>query len=106
MNSKTQAVAVAALVLVAISADTALAASGGAGMPWEEPLNKLLNSLTGPVARVLGAMAIIGAGIGIAFSDGGSGLRKVLFVVLGLSITYAAVSWGLPFLGFGGGLAL
>ena len=84
--------------------ETAFAAA--AGMPWEGPLTQLLNSLTGPVAQVLGAMAIIGAGIGIAFSDGGGGLRKVLWVVLGLSITFAAVSWGLPFLGYGGGLTI
>ncbi len=94
----------AALVAAAIVPESVYAAS--AGMPWETPLNQLLNSLTGPVARVLGAMAIIGAGIAIAFSDGGGGIRKVLWVVLGLSITFAAVSWGLPFLGFGGGLAV
>lgn len=94
----------AALVAIAAIPDSAFAAS--AGMPWETPLNQLLNSLTGPVARVLGAMAIIAAGIGVAFSEGGGGIRKVLWVVLGLSITFAAVSWGLPFLGFGGGLAV
>ncbi len=103
MNTKSLA-AVVALVLVAVAADTAFAS--GSNMPWESKLDAILDSLTGPVSRVLGAMSIIGAGIGVAFSDGGSGLRKVLFVVLGLSITYAAVSWGLPFLGFGGGLAL
>ncbi len=103
MNKKTMATVIA-LALFAVASDTVYAS--GADMPWESKLDAILDSLTGPVSRVLGAMSIIGAGIGIAFSDGGSGLRKVLFVVLGLSITYAAVSWGLPFLGFGGGLAL
>jgi len=104
--SKKNRILLGLLALVAIAAvpDSAFAAS--AGMPWETPLNQLLNSLTGPVARVLGAMAIIAAGIGVAFSEGGGGIRKVLWVVLGLSITFAAVSWGLPFLGFGGGLAI
>jgi len=31
----------------------------GGGMPWEGPLNQLLDSLTGPVSRVVG-VAIIG----------------------------------------------
>jgi type IV secretion system protein TrbC len=76
----------------------------GGGMPWEGPLQQLLDSLTGPVSRVVGAVAIIGLGIGIAFSEGGSMMRKALWVVLGLAIAFNAVSWGLGFLGFSGGL--
>jgi type IV secretion system protein TrbC len=74
------------------------------GMPWEGPLQQILDSLTGPVSRVVGAVAIIGLGIGIAFSEGGSMMRKALWVVLGLAIAFNAVSWGLGFLGFSGGL--
>ncbi len=76
----------------------------GGGMPWEGPLQQLLDSLTGPVSRVVGAVAIIGLGIGLAFSEGGSMMRKGLWVVLGLAIAFNAVSWGLGFLGFSGGL--
>jgi type IV secretory pathway VirB2 component (pilin) len=78
--------------------------SSGGSMPWEGPLQQLLDSLTGPVSRVVGAVAIIGLGIGIAFSEGGSMMRKALWVVLGLAIAFNAVSWGLGFLGFSGGL--
>lgn len=76
----------------------------GGGMPWEGPLQQLLTSLTGPVSQVIGAVAIIGLGIGIAFSEGGSMMRKALWVVMGLAIAFNAVSWGLGFLGFSGGL--
>ena len=81
-----------------------LGSLGGGGMPWEGPLQQLLDSLTGPVSRVIGAVAIIGLGLGIAFSEGGSMMRKALWVVLGLAIAFNAVSWGLGFLGFSGGL--
>src|SRR5580693_10294922 len=67
----------------------------GGGMPWEGPLQQLLSSLTGPVSQVVGAVAIIGLGIGIAFSEGGSMMRKDLWVVMGLAIAFNAVSWGL-----------
>jgi type IV secretory pathway VirB2 component (pilin) len=80
--------------------------ASSAGMPWESPLNALLDSLTGPVSRVLGAVAIIGLGIGIAFSDGGGMMRKALWVVMGLAIAFNAISWGLGFMGFGGGLGV
>lgn len=81
-----------------------LGSLAGGGMPWEGPLQQLLDSLTGPVSRVIGAVAIIGLGVGIAFSEGGSMMRKALWVVLGLAIAFNAVSWGLGFLGFSGGL--
>ncbi|HEY4016555.1 MAG TPA: TrbC/VirB2 family protein [Polyangiaceae bacterium] len=101
------------VIVILVLASTATAWSGGlgsigsaigGGMPWEGPLNQLLDSLTGPVSRVVGAVAIIGLGIGIAFSEGGSMMRKALWVVLGLAIAFNAVTWGLGFLGFSGGL--
>ena len=79
------------------------ARAAGTGMPWEGPLQQIADSVSGPVARALGILAIILAGLGIAFSEGGSSTRKLLFVVLGLSVAYAAATWGLGFLGFGGG---
>jgi type IV secretion system protein TrbC len=87
-----------------IAATQVYAASTSSGMPWEGPLNQLLDSLTGPVSRVLGAVAIIGLGVGIAFSDGGSMMQKALWVVMGLAIAFNAISWGLTFMGFSGGL--
>lgn len=100
------------LLAVPVLAGTSTARSGtlgglggvGGGMPWEGPLQQLLDSLTGPVSRVVGAVAIVGLGIGIAFSEGGSMMRRALWVVLGLAIAFNAVSWGLGFLGFSGGL--
>jgi len=103
----TQFLIVGALIIVGTVAAMAAGTGGGAGgggMPWEGPLDQLLTSLTGPVARVIGAIGIVGLGIGIAFSEGGSMMRKALFVVLGLTIAFNAMSWGLSFLGYSGGL--
>ncbi|HXQ29440.1 MAG TPA: TrbC/VirB2 family protein [Gemmatimonadales bacterium] len=75
------------------------------GAPWEAPLQAFLNSLTGPVAQIAGVAAVVVAGLGIAFSEGGSGLRKLVWVALGLSIAFAATTFFLPLFGFGGGLA-
>ncbi len=83
-----------------VLSSTAAHAMPGGGMPWEGPLQNLVDSLTGPVAKAIGIAAIVSLGVGIAFSEGGSMLRKALFVVLGLAITFSAASWGLSFLGF------
>ena len=70
------------------------------GMPWEGPLNKILNSINGPVAKVLGSISILFLGFGLAFSEGGSFMRKAVWVVVGLVVAFNAVSWGIGFLGF------
>jgi type IV secretion system protein TrbC len=89
---------------VLVATGDALASS--AGMPWEGPLNRILQSLTGPVAKAVGVFSIVGLGFGIAFSEGGSGLRKALWVVLGLAIAFSATSFFIGFMGFSGGLAI
>lgn len=100
------AIAVGLLAIGTVTAQSGTFGLGGlgGGMPWEGPLQQLLTSLTGPVSQVIGAVAIIGLGVGIAFSEGGSMMRKALWVVLGLAIAFNAVSWGLGFLGYSGGL--
>ena len=95
----TALLAVAVLVLP----DMAYAAAS-TGMPYEGQLTTILNSVSGPVARVAGAIAIIVFGFGLAFSEGGGMVRKGLSILLGLTIAFNAVSWGLTFFGFGGGL--
>src|SRR5262245_18184097 len=74
---------------IALSA-VAPALAAETGMPWEGPLAAILNSVTGPVAKELGDLAIVGSGLAISFCEVGAGLRRLLQVVLGLSITFTA----------------
>ncbi|MFO1060294.1 MAG: TrbC/VirB2 family protein [Dongiaceae bacterium] len=92
-----------ALVVLLLAAHGASASE--TGMPWESPLNRILNSITGPVAKGLGVLAIVIAGIGIAFGEGGSGVRRLLQIVFGLSIAFTASSFFLALFGFSGGSA-
>ena len=80
--------------------------ASSAGMPWEGPMQRLVQSLTGPIAKGIGIAAIVGCGLGIAFSEGGSGLKKVLWVTIRLAVTFSAATWGLSFMGFSGGLSI
>lgn len=73
------------------------------GLPWESPLQKILASLTGPVAKVLGVIVIVIAGFGIAFGEAGSGMRRIFQIVLGLSIAFTASSLVVTLFGFSGG---
>src|SRR3989338_9538501 len=75
------------------------------GLPWETPLQKILDSLTGPVAKILGVIAIVIAGFGIAFGESGGVMRRIFQVVLGLSIAFTASSFVVSLFGFSGGVA-
>ena len=71
----------------------AFATDSNAGpMPWEGPLQMIMNSISGPVAKILGVIAIVIAGLGIAFGESGSGVRKLFQVVLGLAIAFTAAA--------------
>ena len=72
---------------------------GGGNMPWESPLEQLMESLTGPVAKVIGVVAIFVVGMAIAFSESGGLLRKSLWLVMGLTIAFNAASLAADFLG-------
>lgn len=78
----------------------------GSGMPWEGPLEQIVDSITGPVARAAAVIAIVIAGVTIIFSEGGGGVRKLAFVGLGIAVMFAAVSFFLDFFGFAGGAVL
>ena len=75
------------------------------GLPWESPLQKILDSLTGPVAKILGVIAIVIAGFGIAFGEASSGMRRIFQIVLGLSIAFTASTLVVSLFGFSGGVA-
>lgn len=96
------ALAVSIVLVVLVAFPTAFAA--GAAMPYDTALNNILNSLTGTVARVAGAIAIVLFGLGLAFSEGGGMLKKAIGILFGLTIAFNAVAWGLTFFGFGAGL--
>src|SRR5262245_65575944 len=69
-------------------------------MPWEAPLQRILESIEGPVAKVIAVVTIIFTGLSLAFGDMGGGLRRLLQIVFGLSIAFAATSFFLSFFAF------
>ena len=86
---------------LALSASQALAA--GSSMPWEEPLQQILQSIEGPVAKIIAVIIIIITGLSLAFGETSGGSRKLIQIVFGLSIAFAASSFFLSFFSFGGG---
>ncbi len=96
-----QLAVILAFLVVTLTSAPALAA--GSNMPWEQPLQQILQSIEGPVSKIVAVIIIIVTGLTLAFGDTSGGFRRLIQVVFGLSIAFAASSFFLSFFSFGGG---
>lgn len=101
---KQSAVVVTTFAITCLSIVQASAA--GSNMPWEQPLNQILQSVEGPVAKIIAVIIIIVTGLSLAFGDTSGGFRRLIQIVFGLSIAFAASSFFLSFFSFGGGVVI
>lgn len=104
VRSAVRSVHAARLTLFAGAVLAASAAqAAGSGMPWEAPLQKVLDSVQGPVAKIVAVIIIITTGLTLAFGETAGGFRRLIQIIFGLSIAFAASSFFLSFFSFGGG---
>jgi type IV secretion system protein TrbC len=92
-----------ASTFIFLSFTAAPAFAAGSNMPWEQPLNQILQSVQGPVAKVISVIIIVITGLTLAFGETSGGFRRLIQIVFGLSIAFAASSFFLSFFQFGGG---
>jgi type IV secretory pathway VirB2 component (pilin) len=100
-----QAIGITAFSLSVLAMSSA-AYAAGSNMPWEQPLNQVLQSVEGPVAKIIAVIVIITTGLSLAFGDTSGGFRRLVQIVFGLSIAFAASSFFLSFFSFGGGVVI
>lgn len=94
---------VALMLAAGLAMASAAAHAAGSGMPWEQPLEQVLESVQGPVAKIVAVIIIITTGLTLAFGETSGGFRRLIQIVFGLSIAFAASSFFLSFFSFGGG---
>ena len=58
-------------------------------MPWEKPLEIVMNSLAGPVTTIIGVIVIVTGGLVIAFTEG-AGVKKLGWGIVGIGIAINA----------------
>ncbi|MBB4303406.1 type IV secretion system protein VirB2 [Rhodobium orientis] len=103
LRNTRQRLATAASVVVIAMMTAPAAHASGSSMPWEAPLQSILESIEGPVAKIIAVIIIIITGLTLAFGDTSGGFRRLIQIVFGLSIAFAASSFFLSFFSFGGG---
>jgi type IV secretion system protein TrbC len=100
--------------ILALASSKALAASmaglpsvsSSGPLPWDRVLGVVVSSLTGNTAKGLALVAFAICGIGYMFSEGGSGMRKLLGIGIGISLVVGAGSLVSMFFSSGGGLTI
>ena len=103
MLRRVRAGMIVSLAVCGLIAAAVPALAAGSNMPWEQPLQQILQSIEGPVTKVIAVIVIITTGLSLAFGDAGGGFRRLIQIVFGLSIAFAASSFFLSFFSFGGG---
>lgn len=84
---------VVAACLSILTPAVALASSaGGPVMPWTAPLQTILDDLSGPTARILGALAFVIGGAMWAFTRHEEGARRFGQAIVGLAIMIGAAN--------------
>ena len=85
-------------LVFAVAAVLVPTASYAQASPWENAVNVLMTSFTGPIARGLSLVSIVVGGITFAFGEGGS-KRLLAGIVFGVGMAIGAVnfmSWLFP----------
>jgi type IV secretory pathway VirB2 component (pilin) len=95
-----------ALLLVAAQAVWAGAAGGG-GLPWETPLNRVAQSMTGPVALSISLIALMVAGGTLVFGGELSEFaRRSCVAVLAIAFLVLGAGFMTTLFGVGGAVVL
>ena len=90
-----------------LAAQAALAGGAGGGLPWENPLNRIAQSLTGPVALSISLIALMVAGGTLVFGGELSEFaRRSSVAVLAIAFLVLGAGFMTALFGVGGATVL
>jgi len=79
--------------VLAVDPTTGTPPTGGGALPWEDPLKKVMCSLSGPVAKAAAVIAFVVTGLLVAFGEAKGMFGTMLRIAFGLSLALMAVQW-------------
>jgi type IV secretory pathway VirB2 component (pilin) len=81
------------LVVFFLGADAAWATQTGPAMPWDGPLNNIMQNLTGRIARIATVISIVLAGISYMFAGEIPFGRAITGVAIGGAVALGAIQF-------------
>ena len=92
---------------LAVAASGPALASGGSGLPWDAPIQKLVDGVSGPVAFGFAFMGLIALGVRWIYGgDLGPAAKMLMTLVIGVSILAFAAGFLAQLFGLSGAVAL
>ncbi len=80
------------IVLLLGAASAAHAGTGGADLPWNHPLQVVVDNLTGPTAKTIAALAFVLGGAMWMFTSHEQGAKRFGQALFGVAIVLGAVN--------------
>jgi len=84
--------AVIVLAMLMQTAEVWAAGVGGPDMPWNTPLQRLLDNLSGPTARTLGMLMFVVGALTWGFSRNEEHVRRFGTIVFGCAVAIGVVN--------------
>lgn len=95
------------LLLLVVAPAASAAGAGGGGLPWETPLNRVAQSMTGPVALSISLIALMVAGGTLVFGGELSEFaRRSCVAVLAIAFLVLGAGFMTTLFGVGGAIVL
>jgi len=93
------------LLAIVLFSPELMAAGAGGSMPWEGPLNTIVQSITGPVAFGISVIGIVSAGAMLIFGgEIGQFLKSAIILVLVIALIVMATQFLSSAFGIGAAL--
>jgi type IV secretion system protein TrbC len=83
---------VLAVAVCLLTAPAARAGTGGADLPWNAPLQTVVDNLTGPTAKTVAALAFVLGGAMWMFTSHEQGAKRFGQALFGVAIVLGAVN--------------
>ncbi len=81
------------IILGGFCSNATAATTGGDSLPFESTLDMLQKSISGPVLTSMSIIMVAVTCVMLAFGEWGEGFKKIINIVLWLSIAFSAVSF-------------
>lgn len=94
------------MMVILIFALSSLALATTSDAPWVGMLTKVMNILVGPTARIISILALFGVGILFITGQTEHVGKRGMNIIIGISIMFAAATWGPGFFGYSGAVLL
>lgn len=85
------ALVLAVFAVLSILAPDAMAGTGGVDLPWNTPLQNLLDNMTGSTARILAGLMLVVGGIVWGFTRNEEGARRFGQAIVAIALMFGAV---------------